>query len=174
MAVRVAFDTSFLLLLLDANAAGPIDPSTSKQLEGSKDRVELLIQNLSSSKAKAIIPTPVLAEVLVEAGSTAPNYLHVISSSSAMQIANFDVRCAVELAELERAIWGPPRPTPQSSRQKVKVDRQIVSVAKVYGATILYTDDHDMLSLAKGAGIRVVRSWELPMPPIPDQTRFDF
>lgn len=172
--MRVAFDTSILLLLLDQNAAGPIDPNTGALVHRLRERVEYLIQTISAAKRKAIIPTPVLAEVLANSGAAGSNYLSIIHGSSAMEVAPFDIRSAIELAALETQLWGPARPTPQSTRQKVKVDRQIIAVAKVAKVETIYSDDSDMKSLGAGTGINVVHSWELPIPPQPPQIDLPF
>lgn len=49
--------------------------------------------------------------------------------------------------------------------QKVKIDRQIVAIALVEGVKTLYGDDGGVRKLAKAAGLNVISSWELPMPP---------
>lgn len=48
---------------------------------------------------------------------------------------------------------------------KVKFDRQIVAIAKVASANIIYTDDEGLRSFAEAQGLRVVRLAELPLPP---------
>jgi hypothetical protein len=48
---------------------------------------------------------------------------------------------------------------------KVKYDRQIVAIAKVCGATTIYSDDDGIAALGKEANIQVVKLWELPLPP---------
>ena len=49
--------------------------------------------------------------------------------------------------------------------QKVKFDRQIVAVAKVNGAHTIYSDDDDVRKFATKAGMKVVSTWELAIPP---------
>lgn len=49
--------------------------------------------------------------------------------------------------------------------QKVKFDRQIVAVARVHGAHTIYSDDQDLGRFAKNAGLKVVCTWDLPIPP---------
>lgn len=48
---------------------------------------------------------------------------------------------------------------------KVKFDRQIVAIAKVFNATMIYTDDSDVRALAAAENIPVTGVAELPLPP---------
>jgi hypothetical protein len=48
---------------------------------------------------------------------------------------------------------------------KVKYDRQIVAIAKVCGATTIYSDDEDVEALGKTAKIAVTGLSALPLPP---------
>src|SRR6266446_3919177 len=94
----VAFDTSFLSLLLYPDAKPPLDPSTNKPVERAKERIEHLVESLEKAKEKIIIPTPALSEFLVLAAEAGPDYLAEINISSVFEVADFDTRAAVELA----------------------------------------------------------------------------
>ncbi len=48
---------------------------------------------------------------------------------------------------------------------KVKFDRQIVAIAKVEGANVIYSDDRNVQTFAAGVGISVVKVADLPLPP---------
>lgn len=48
---------------------------------------------------------------------------------------------------------------------KVKFDQQIVAIAKVNGAAILYSDDEDLRGFAAQVQLTVVRLRELKLPP---------
>lgn len=63
--------------------------------------------------------------------------------------------------------------TENVSRSKVKFDHQIVAIAKVQGASIIYSDDRDVAQYGKRSGIAVVRTAELPLPPGDPQTAMD-
>ncbi len=52
---------------------------------------------------------------------------------------------------------------------KLKFDCQIVAIAKVGGATTIYSDDDDVYKLGTAAGIPVVRTRDLELPPDADQ-----
>jgi hypothetical protein len=100
--MTVVFDASILVLLLDPEARPPTDPSTDEPVRACKERIEYLISTLERNRTKAIIPTPVLSEVLVRAGEAGPAYLEELSRSAKFKIVPFDTRAAVELAALTR------------------------------------------------------------------------
>lgn len=54
----VAMDATTLLLLLFPSAPPPLDPATKLPVEKCKERVELLLENLSKAGIKVVIPTP--------------------------------------------------------------------------------------------------------------------
>ena len=57
------------------------------------------------------------------------------------------------------------RPKELTPWQKVKFDRQIVAIAKVRGATEIYSDDQDIATFGADAGIPVCPVAEVPLPP---------
>lgn len=161
--MTVLFDTSTLLLAIDPGAKPPLDPETNQPLEHAKRRVEYLIRTLSKDKAKVLIPAPVLAEVLVHAGSAANDYVQSLQKSP-FRVAPFDTRAAIEWAagmEISRST-SKRKAAPWA---KVKFDHQIVAVAKVEDVETIYSDDGDIYTMAKRAGLNVVRSSELPLDP---------
>ncbi|WP_044562594.1 hypothetical protein [Azospirillum sp. B4] len=163
----VVFDANFLLLLLDPDVDVPTDPATQKPLVRAKDRVEYLIATLSQQQEIIGIPTPVIAEVLVHAGTAGGGYLSILTDSSRFRILPFDLRAAVETAAMTATALGAGNKKGGSTApwQKVKIDRQIAAVGIVGRAKTLYADDQDLVRLAKTAGLRTVSSWELPLPP---------
>lgn len=82
----VAFDASTLIYLFDDQAAAPVDPVSGRLVDRCRDRVEHLIETLAKAKAKIIIPTPSLAEVLVRAQDGAPERLRILKSSKHFRI----------------------------------------------------------------------------------------
>jgi hypothetical protein len=145
----VVFDATTLLLLFSPGVASPIDPNTGKPVEVPKQRIDYLLRTLESAKTKIVVPTPALAEVLVHAGSAGPQYLDRINHNAAFKVVDFDQRAAVEVAFMtEQAIKrGDKRNGLQAAWAKVKYDRQIVAIAKVQNASMIYSDDGDMKQL---------------------------
>ena len=59
---------------------------------------------------------------------------------------------------------GKKKQSPQATWAKLKYDRQIVAIAKVVGASAIYSDDKDIRILAADAGIPVVGIADLELP----------
>lgn len=175
----VVFDTSILLLVLDSTARAPIDPATKELVSRAAERIEYLISNLSADKEKIIIPTPVLSEVLVHAGTAIQSYLEILNSQAAFRIAPFDQKAAIEAAlalsdAIKRGGHRVDAANPDTTKTKIKFDRQIVAIAKAEGAHSVYSDDEDVHRYASFAGLKAFRSSELNLPPEDPQTALDF
>jgi predicted nucleic acid-binding protein len=123
----VVFDTTILLFILNEN--------TPASVPRARERVEYLIDRLSGDGEKIIIPTPVLRECLVHAGAAGPAYLTLIRKNSVFRIASFDERAAVEAAVRThdaRRRGQKKGGNPQASKTKIKFDRQIVAVCRLF------------------------------------------
>lgn len=174
----VVFDSSVLLLVLDPNAKPPDDPATGKPLDKAAERIEYLIQNLTADKEKIVIPTPVLSEVLVHAGQAMQSYLDILNAQSVFRIAPFDQKAAIEAAlamsdAIKRGGHRVDAANPDTTRTKIKFDRQIVAIAKAEGAHTVYADDADVHSYAKHAGLESYRTSDLELPPEDPQEEMD-
>ena len=73
---------------------------------------------------------------------------------SGVEVGAFNTRCAIECADLIKAAKaeGDKKSGVKGKWQHLKIDYQIVAIAKVYGATMLYTDDKDQAVFARKAG----------------------
>ena len=162
----VTIDNTTLALLLHPNAKPPNDPQTRQPLARARERIEQLITDLDAEDERVLVPTPVLAELLILAASEGPRYLETIQASKTLLVRGFDERAAIELAAMELAerSRGGKRGGLDSPWQKVKFDRQIVAIAKVNGSHTIYSDDSDVRSFASKAGLKVVSTWQLPIP----------
>jgi predicted nucleic acid-binding protein len=163
----VVLDATTLLYLLDPDAKAPTDPETGQPVAHVRERVEHLVSTLEKERQKVVVPTPVLSELLVRAGAAGPEYLETLNRSARFLIADFDQRAAVEVAAATREAIdaGDKRGGSASSWAKIKFDRQIIAIARVAGASTIYSDDGDIARFAKGSGIAVVRIKHLPLPP---------
>ncbi len=92
----VAFDTGMLSLALHQTARFPRDPSTGLPVDRPKQRIELLVSQLSKSKATILIPAPAFAEFLVVVEEAGPSYLNKINKSARFEIEPFDTMAAIE------------------------------------------------------------------------------
>jgi len=161
----VAFDNTMLSILLNPNAKIPNVEGTEIPLELAKERAESVIESIQKARRKIIIPTPVCAELLTVIGPTAEQYINLISRSRIFEIGSFDARCATELAILNRGTFAQQDLKDKlEPYQKRKVDRQIIAICKVYGATELYTDDKPLGNRALMCGVTPIAIGNIPIP----------
>jgi predicted nucleic acid-binding protein len=157
------FDASVLIFLFEKDASGPLDTATGLPLTHCYERVNHLIETLTRDRSKIIIPTPSLAEILVKAGDAGPARLRIISENRFIRIVPFDLRASAEFAAMQRdqKVSGTKRTEP---RPKSKFDDQIIAIAKVEGAGVIYSSD---IGLAKTTPpqIEVISVTGLPLPP---------
>ena len=167
----VVFDTSVLLLAIHPDAKPPTDPETKLPLEHAKQRVDYLIRKLSKAKSRVVIPTPALSELLVNSGTALNDYVAKLQQTP-FSVAPFDIRASIECAQAVRK-YGIKGKGPANPRAKIKFDRQIVAIAQVADASTIYSDDSDIFSYGKQAGIEVIRSYELELDPNDRQRNLD-
>lgn len=154
-----------LLIVMRPNSA-PIDHVTGKPVEHAEARISALIQQLEKSRSKIIIPAPALSELLVRAGSATQALIDTLQKSPVFQIKPFDTLAAIEVAAMTKQAIdsGNKRGGVDSTWAKVKYDRQIVAIAKVHRAKVIYSDDDDIHKHAKAVDIEVLRLIDIPAP----------
>lgn len=170
----VAFDNTILSLLIfpDADLR---QGSDGEKVEHARERVAGLVQSVEDAREQVLVPTPVLCELLVTEGADVQDVLTTLRSSAYIRVESFDERAAVELAmrlrDARRA--GDQREGLPITKSAMKFDRQIVAIALVNGATVLYSDDDGVAKFAAGCGLAVKRVVDLPVPasqqPLPFQ-----
>jgi len=160
----VVFDASMLIYLVDEHAKAPLDPKTGSPVAKCAERISALLEQLQSQGAKIVVPTPALAEVLVRAGTGADQRLRILGSSKHFRITPFDEVAAVEFAATQatRGLAGVRSSAP--THAKAKFDDQIVAIAGVSNATVIYSDDGDIKKLAAGR-FTVTGIGEISLPP---------
>lgn len=161
------FDATTLLLFLEPDAPAPLDPATNEPVTDAKVRIDHLIEALDKRRETIVIPTPALSEVLVHANEAGPEYLDILNTTRCFRIEPFDQRAAVELATMTREALreGDLRAGTQSTRAKLKFDRQIIAIARTQNQTTIYSDDDDIATLAEPLGLEVIPVPALPVPP---------
>lgn len=175
----VVFDSTTLLLVLDPRSKPPVDPKSGQPAQKAAERIEYLIDTLHNDDAKILIPTPVLSEVLVNAGSAMTRYLDILNGQRVFRIAPFDEKAAIEAAiahrsALDRGGIRIDAANPDATRAKIKFDRQIVAIAKAEGAEVIYSDDDDVIGYAQQSGLKAYRTSELELPPEDPQKSLKF
>jgi hypothetical protein len=167
-------DATALAMLVDKSSRPPTDPATGAPVANAHARFTFLEQQINKSGGTLLIPTPALSEVLVGLAEAAPSVLERIDKSSRFKVADFDTRAAIELAIMTREALeaGDKKAGSAEPWQKVKLDRQIVAIARVYNVTEIYSDDSGVKAFADQIGMRVIRSWEMPIPPMAEPSLF--
>jgi predicted nucleic acid-binding protein len=163
-----------MTVLLDANIL--IDLLNPKTPADRRDRLEYLVEQLQKDKITIVVPAPSLTELLAKAGKARESYLAALDANKSIRVAPFGKRAALECAmALEKSVTaGDKRGGAKSTWAKAKFDRQIVAVAVVEGAKIIYSDDTDIPIHAKPYGIKVVKTLDLPLPPEAAQRTLSF
>lgn len=99
-----------------------------------------------------IIPTVVISEILApEPPEIRSRYLKILSDS--FIIAPFDTRAATKYAELLHNKFDDIKKLMDesgTSRQKMKIDHQIIAIALVNNASCIYSTDNGLKSFASG------------------------
>lgn len=163
----VLLDATAFSLLVNPDAKAPVDPTTGLPVSDAGKRFQFLKTQIEKSSNTILIPTPALAEVLVHTGDAAPAIIELLNGSGRFRIADFDQRAAVELAAMTRGAIrvgdkkaGSPEPW-----QKVKIDRQIIAIARTNQVERIYSDDNGIKHFAELIGMQVIQTWEMPLPP---------
>lgn len=171
--MTAVLDTNVLLYLLNANTAPPIDPTTGQLLDRCAERVEMLIDSLKASKEVIVLPTPVLAEVLVRAQAAGPAYLDALEKTKHIRIVDFNKRAALEAAQMTAALLqAGVFPKGGDARAKLKFDTMIAAIAKISNANRIYSDDTGMAALGRRFNFEVIGMAALPAPPQPEPNLF--
>jgi predicted nucleic acid-binding protein len=163
----VVFDANFLIFFLDPKLKAGV---------ANNPRIDHLVATIDAIRDRIVIPTPALSELLVGAEDAAPQYLDTITRSRFFRIEPFGERAAVEAAAMTRDAMrrGQKRgPTPDATWAKVKFDRQVVAIARVVGATAIYSQDPQVKLHAQEIGISVLSLDDLPDPPAPPQIELE-
>lgn len=172
----VVIDATMLLLFIRPGTAVPPGPD-GLPIEKPKERIELLIQQLQKAKEKLVIPAPALSEALVRAGvEETSRIVETLNKHSVFRIEPFDTRAAIEVAAMTRRALdgnGGKKGGSNATWAKVKFDRQIVAIAKVCGASKIYSDDEDVQRLTKQHNISVAGLADLPLPEEDKQFKLD-
>lgn len=162
----IAFDASVLCLTMYSNAGIPADFRTKQPIVSAKERVDGLIARAEKDGEIILIPTPALAEVLIVVAPDIQPYMDKLENQAFFKIVPFGPRAAIEVAmRTKLAIKkGDKRDGVRRDWDKVKYDRQIVAIARVEGAAVIYSTDEDIHKHGEIWGVKVLNISDLPIP----------
>jgi predicted nucleic acid-binding protein len=166
---------SLMKVLIDSNALiALLDPRVPKNLA---DRMKGLLEDIDRSNGKLIIPAQVVGEYVAGAGPAGQTILAGLLRSRRIEVASFDHVAAIECALMDRLAQTTGNKRAPLARdaiwQKVKIDRQIVAIAKVHRVDMIVSTDGDIPKLAKAVNIRSVPVNDLPLPVWARQLQID-
>lgn len=160
--MRILVDTNFLIYMIDRREGGSlVDQDRHAKLHD-------LVEQVEAARGAILLPTPVLGEYLLNARNAGSEILAGLQRHRRIRITGFDEVAAHEAALLHRAAWdegGHKRaPMPEDDDyQRIKVDWQVVAIAKVHQARVV-TNDRRLAALARTASLRVDVIDEMPLP----------
>jgi predicted nucleic acid-binding protein len=159
--MTVIFDSSVLIDIFNPK----LETDHRAKLDG-------LIASLKQGRTRILIPTPVLAEVMVWAGAAREKYYLALAKSTTFQLAPFDAKAAMECSMLlEDAFTRSEKKG--ITRTKFKFDWQIAAIAISRGVDVIYSEDVDLERCATRAGIRFQKPLGLPLPEAAKQKNLD-
>jgi predicted nucleic acid-binding protein len=152
------------MIILDANAL----VAWLKSIPGddTDSRFQGLFERAQSGGVAIGIPAQAFAEFLVRADEGTGDMLDALERKRFIKILPFDKKAAHETALTDRALLaqGGKKSGGTEPWQKIKTDRQIMGVARSNNATLIVSNDGELLKLARVHGISAVRVDELPIP----------
>lgn len=125
-----------------------------------RQKLVLLIQDISNRKEPVGIPAPAWAEYLVKAETATPEIMKNILGRRAIKILPFGMAEALETAEIGKRLA-----KPTEDWQHVKYDRQILAIAKTQNARVVYSSDKTIIKEGALLDIPVCELKDLPLPP---------
>ncbi len=150
--MAVVFDATILIDLFNPHLKGDL-----------RAKLDHLVAELQKKRAKILIPTPALTELMVRAGKAREEIYQKLSGKSPFQITPFDSRAAMECALLLEDAFSAGEKR-QLTKTKFKFDWQIVAIAASHDATIIYSDDPDIARYGKRANLSVIKTEDLLLP----------
>jgi hypothetical protein len=164
----IALDTTALSILF-VDGATVCRHGSKVPIKYARERLDAFVDRIANNHEQILISTPALSEVLVKVPADRINGLIAqLNSSAWFRVESFDSAAAIEApARLANAISkgdkreGLPKETPWT---KIKLDRQIVSVALVNFASEIISDDPDIAAIGDRWGFKVSSIEDLPIP----------
>ncbi|MQR00229.1 type II toxin-antitoxin system VapC family toxin [Glaciimonas soli] len=150
----IVFDANILITLATENESSEL-----------YERLLGLIQDLVKSKTTIGIPAPSWAEVLCGTDIATNGIISMMKKRSAIRILPFDEVSALEAALIHRGAMnsGSKKGASKKQWQQIKVDRQILAIARQHQVKVLYTGDENMIAEAARLGIEAIRPSEIPL-----------
>lgn len=160
---RYCFDTSALAHFYDERDAG------DGHIPHKKERLKYFFDECDRQRHEVLIPTPVLAELLMGVEEAAhEQILARLNGQKSIQVVPFDqiaaIECAIIFPEQKRLFGN------EENKRKLKFDSQILAVCSSRDVSVLLTNDEGQAKKAAERGIKTMGIEELPIPDDARQT----
>lgn len=154
---------SYKLIMVDCNFLIEWAKPSS---EDNKARLDFVLNAASEHKQKIVVGMPAVAEYLVRTDVAGLEWLEKLQRRAGVQLAPFDLKAAYECAQLDRAALGAGDKKDGSEEpwQKIKVDRQLIGIAKATSCTAVVSGDDSVRANALRVGMKAFRIDELELP----------
>lgn len=162
---RVAVDANFLVALL-----------SNKTSAEQRMQIDFFIQQLDKQKCTLVVPMPALAEYLVKADNAGVESINKFEREKYVLLADFNRAAAFEISLLDGAMVNAntKKDGVDQPWQRIKIDRQIVAIAKANSAQMIISQDSGVRAAALRFGMQCMSIEELPFPPGSAQTVLEF
>ena len=149
--------------------------STAKEDSDSKARLEHFVDTVAAEGGRIVIPTPAFAVFLVGLDEAAMAWIETLDRKRSIQVAPLDRRAAFECSLLDKAALnlGDKKGGRKEPWQRIKIDRQIVAIARVSRAEVIVSDDTGLRSTATAVGLKALSIKDLPLPDSAKQGKLD-
>jgi predicted nucleic acid-binding protein len=153
------------MIVFDANIL--ITLATARETDEAYERLAGLIDDLVASRTVIGIPAPAWAEFLCGTDVATSGIVNALKKRSTIRILPFDEVAAFEAALIHRGAksLGAKRGAAKAPWQQVKIDRQILAIARQNSVTTIYTDDDNMVAEAARLAIDTIRTNDIPLKP---------
>ena len=139
-------------IVLDTNMLGFLAKSEPDCIH---PKLAKFVDDINERKYRVIVPAPIITEVLVHD----KEFLKKtgIDRNPIFTVAPLDEPAAVVAAEITQKLANNAKENQaiSSGKQKTKVDVQIVAIACVQNARVIYSNDKDIKTITKQAGINI-------------------
>jgi predicted nucleic acid-binding protein len=139
----------------------------AKRLSGDDAlRMDGHVAELERKREPVGIPAQVLAEFLEGAKPDEVALSFNLLKTTAFKVLPYDMRAAVETVEVSKSGHAARKAQKEKKRERqaVKVDWQIIAVAKANSARLLVTNDADMISEANRCGLTCMSIADFTIP----------
>ncbi len=154
--MKAVLDASVLTELI----APDVDPANLQNEKPYRLQVRALGDLLARQKAIILVPTPIIAEILVHTGQEGAQRLTMLQKQLNIRVVSFDQRAAFETAWMMRASYlaGDKRGGRGKSMTwaQIKFDWQIIAIAKVNQADVIYANDEKFYKFSKNNGMNCI------------------